>query len=104
LDLHEHHVKYQNVKGADRMDYINYIEKFDRLFEIPKERKGAEYRKYLDGLVAYLYDLLTRIKPLNDFDVLLNEIQKEFEVQWEAGQFPGWPVCHVILLDYYENK
>lgn len=92
LDLHEHHVKYLNLKGADKVDYITYMERFDRLFEFPKERKGAEYRKYLEGLVNYLYDFLTRIKPLTDFEVILEEINNEFEAQWEAGQFPGWPV------------
>jgi splicing factor 3A subunit 3 len=92
LDLHEHYEKYLNLKGAERVDYISYLGTFDRLFDIPKERKGFEYRKYIDNLLEYLYDFLTRIKPLTDFDTILADVQKEFLPQWENGQFPGWPV------------
>ncbi|CAL8072680.1 unnamed protein product [Orchesella dallaii] len=91
LDLHEHFEKYLNLKSVEKIDYITFIGMFDRLFEIPKERKGAEYRKYLDGLLEYLYDFLTRIKPLTDFDSILTDVQREFIVLWENGQFPGWP-------------
>jgi splicing factor 3A subunit 3 len=92
LDLHELYEKFINLKGVERLDYITYIEKFDRLFDIPKERKGADYRKYLEGLVDYLYDFLVRIKPLTDFDIVLKDVQSELEIQWEVGSFPGWPV------------
>lgn len=93
LDLVEHHVKFVNLKGAERMDYISYVEKFDRLFEIGRDKKGSvEYRKYLEGLTEYLYDFLTRINPLSDFDDIMEDVKMEFESQWEAGTFPGWPV------------
>jgi len=91
LDLNEHHERYLNLKGVDRVDYITYLGMFDRLFEIPKERKGLEYRKYLEALLEYLYQYLTKIKPLTDYDTVLIDVQKEFSVQWEADQFPGWP-------------
>lgn len=46
LDLHECYEKYINLKGVDRVDYLSYLATFDQLFEIPKERKNSEYRKY----------------------------------------------------------
>lgn len=109
LDLHEHFEKYLNLKGVEKVDYITYLGIFDRLFEIPKERKGAEYRKYIDALLEYLYDFVTRIKPLTDFDAVLTDVQKEFIVQWEQGQFPGWPVkgtyiCMQHLLTTESDK
>lgn len=92
LDLHQQHEMYLNLKGIERVDYITYLSIFDRLFDIPKEKKGATYKQYLDSLLEYLYDFITRIKPLTDFDAVLGEVQKEFLQQWESGQFPGWPV------------
>ncbi|CAG7832209.1 unnamed protein product [Allacma fusca] len=91
LDLHQHHERYLNLKGIEKVDYITYLGLFDRLFEIPKEKKGATYRQYLDYLLEYLYEFLTRIKPLTDFDAILMDVQKEFLLLWETGQFPGWP-------------
>ena len=48
LDLHECYDKFINLKGFERMDYINYITAFDQLYDIPRERKGGEYRVYLN--------------------------------------------------------
>jgi len=93
LDLHEHYDKYLNLKGAERVDYIAYVGIFDRFHEIAKERKGLEYRKYLESLLDYLFDFLTKIKPLTNFDETLATVQKELNVQWELGHCPGWPVC-----------
>ena len=28
-----------------RLDYLSYLQSFDRLFDIPKERKSLEYRR-----------------------------------------------------------
>lgn len=28
-----------------KLDYITYLSTFDQLFDIPKERKNAEYRR-----------------------------------------------------------
>jgi len=103
LDLHEHHEKFLNLKGVERLDYITFLERFDRLFEIPKEKKGADYRKYIEALVDYLYDFLVRIKPLTDFDVVLADVQKEFENQWDGGQFPGWPVS-ILKIKLHEQQ
>lgn len=63
------------------------------MFEISKDRKTAEYRQYLfDHLFPYLLDFLKRCKPLVNIEKDLVHIKHEFEVKWEQGLFPGWPV------------
>lgn len=113
LDLHESYVKYVNLKGIQvsiliktrnkwkkltrlyflqKIDYISYLNIFDRLFDIPREKKNAEYRNYLQGLVDYLVDYVARVKPVMDLDNLFQEIEQDFEKDFVAGTFPGWPV------------
>lgn len=91
LDLHECYERYINLKGVEKVDYITYLTTFDRLFEIPKDRKSSEYKRYVIMLLNYLSDYITRIKPLLDLDQELSNVQKDFISQWEAGSFPGWP-------------
>ena len=74
------------------MDYINYLNIFDRLFDIPKEKKNGEYRNYLQCLVDYLTDYVARVKPVMDIDALFSEIEQDFERDFASGTFPGWPV------------
>lgn len=91
LDLHECYDKYINIRGVEKTDYITYLMVFDHLYEIPKDRKNAEYRKYLDVLYNYLYSFNMRAKPLFDLDKHLLETKKNFDRQWGEGVFPGWP-------------
>ena len=91
LDLHECYDKYINIKGIEKVDYITYLMTFDHLFDIPKERKNADYKKYLETLVEYLHGYMLRVKPLFDVDKELEKVEKEFENDWQQGTFPGWP-------------
>ena len=75
-----------------KVDYINYLNIFDRFFDIPKEKKSGEYRNYLQRLVDYLTDYVARVKPVMDLDALFHEIEQDFERDFAAGTFPGWPV------------
>ena len=46
-------MKYLNLKGVEKTDYINYLSTFDRLFDIPKDKKAsADYRAYLGTLLV----------------------------------------------------
>lgn len=73
LDLHDCYSKYINLKGVEvnhlflfvwcillyeilwlflifalpeqKLEYIAYLSSFDQLFDIPKDRKNAEYKK-----------------------------------------------------------
>jgi splicing factor 3A subunit 3 len=90
LDLHECYDKYINLRGVEKTDYITYLMIFDHLYDIPKDRKNAEYRKYLDALNEYLYGFNQRIKPLMDLDKCLEQTKADFDRQWAEGVFPGW--------------
>jgi len=91
LDLHQCYEKYINLKGIEKVDYITYLTTFDHLFDIPKDRKNSEYRKYLYLLLDYLTGYINRVHPLLDLTEEMESIEKDFEKQWEAGTFPGWP-------------
>lgn len=43
-------------------------------------------------LLDYLHNYLMRIKPLYDVEKEMEQVNKEFNQQWEAGVFPGWQV------------
>ncbi|KYM78567.1 PREDICTED: splicing factor 3A subunit 3 [Atta cephalotes] len=91
LDLHECYQKYINLKGIEKIDYITYLSTFDHLFDIPRERKNAEYQRYVETLLGYLTDYLNRVRPLLDISTEIEEANKDFQIQWEKNTFPGWP-------------
>uniref|UniRef100_A0A8C9VRY7 Splicing factor 3a, subunit 3 n=1 Tax=Scleropages formosus TaxID=113540 RepID=A0A8C9VRY7_SCLFO len=91
LDLHDCYLKYINLKGAEKLEYITYLSTFDQLFDISKDRKNAEYKKYLEMLLEYLQDYTDRVKPLLDQNELYGKILADFEKKWDNGTFPGWP-------------
>uniref|UniRef100_A0A8C5NST9 SF3A3 factor n=1 Tax=Junco hyemalis TaxID=40217 RepID=A0A8C5NST9_JUNHY len=91
LYLHDCYLKCINLKSSEKLDYITYLATFDQLFNIPKERKNAEYKRYLEMLLEYLQGYTDRVKPLLDQNELFEKIQTEFEKKWENGTFPGWP-------------
>jgi splicing factor 3A subunit 3 len=45
LDLHSLHREFVNIKGLEKLDYLTYLANFDQLFEIPKEKKTADYKR-----------------------------------------------------------
>lgn len=91
LDLHECYNMYLNLRNAEKVDYITFLLTFDHVFDIPKERKNMEYKRYLETLINYLHGFITRVRPLLDVDSELEQVQQNFEQQWQGGQFPGWP-------------
>lgn len=91
LDLHECYGLYLNIRGVEKADYITYLMTFDHVFDIPKERKNMEYKRYLETLIAYLSGFVTRVRPLIDLDTEIQQVQRDFEQQWQSGQFVGWP-------------
>ena len=91
LDLHEIYTIYLNLKGMEPIDYLTFLSIFDRLFDIPKERKTQDYRKYLESLLEYLYDFISRAKPLLDLEQEIKNAIADFEENWDTGSFPGWP-------------
>ncbi|XP_028317381.1 splicing factor 3A subunit 3 isoform X2 [Gouania willdenowi] len=91
LDLHDCYLKFINLKGADKLEYISYLSSFDQLFDIPKDRKNADYKRYLEMLLEYLQEYTDRVKPLLDQNELYDKVLIDFEKKWDNGTFPGWP-------------
>jgi len=91
LDLHECYELYINLKGIEKIDYIGYLSIFDQLFNIPKEKKNASYKFYLNTLLSYLEGYCLRIRPLMDMPEEMHKVNEEFEKKWNEGVFPGWP-------------
>ena len=91
LDLHEVYTLYLNLKGIEPIDYLTFLAVFDRLFDIPKEKKTQDYRKYLDSLLEYLYEYISRAKPLLNLEQEMKDAIADFEEKWDKGSFPGWP-------------
>lgn len=75
----------------EKIDYTDYILKFDRLFDIPKKHKNAAYKRYIEALVGYLSDYYSRANPLVNLAEHLQRAETEFATTWSEGTFPGWP-------------
>ncbi|KAJ8779853.1 hypothetical protein J1605_012143 [Eschrichtius robustus] len=69
LDLHDCYLKYINLKASEKLDYITYLSIFDQLFDIPKERKNAEYKRTLEERAQRLFS--TKGKSLESLDTSL---------------------------------
>lgn len=91
LDLHLCYERFINIKGTDKMDYVAYLSTFDQLFDIPKDKKTTAYKEYLLFLLEYVEAYCNKIKPLLDIQQEMDVVQREFELQWTDGTFPGWP-------------
>ncbi|CAK9290254.1 unnamed protein product [Gordionus sp. m RMFG-2023] len=92
LDLHKAFEIYLNIKGIQPMDYVTFITNFDKFFDIPLELKKTEYRNYLVFLLEYFTDYCSKVYPLLDVQTELGSVMKNFEIEWNKGSFPGWPI------------
>ena len=98
LDLHEHYNRYVNIKGISKIEYLDYLTIFDKLFDISKDKKNSlAYKDYVNNLMSYLYEYAEKVKPLIDFEQDVLETKKDFEEQWAKGQFPGWTESNTAL-------
>jgi splicing factor 3A subunit 3 len=79
---------------------MTYLENFDHLFDIPAERKNTDYKAYLEALIQYFAEYLGKIRPLLDLDRELDDVSKNFEKEWDAGTFPGWPVRTKVVFAF----
>lgn len=92
LDMNECFHLYSNIKSIPKTNYLSYLSSFDKMYEIPKQVKAtADYRNYIQSLHDYLYEFVTRIKPLLSIDEILDKYELEQKRQYEIGAFPGWP-------------
>nr|CAB3266000.1 splicing factor 3A subunit 3 [Phallusia mammillata] len=90
LDLHECYSKFINIKGVEKISYVRYLENFDKLFEISRDKKNKSYKNYIGALLDYLISFCQRVKPLLDLKEEYKKVEKSFEEEWEKADFPGW--------------
>ncbi|KAJ3303120.1 hypothetical protein HDV03_004199 [Kappamyces sp. JEL0829] len=99
LDLHQCFRLYSNLKGVEKINYLTYLDRFERYrpeltrrFKIiPQSTKmHTDYYKYLVELEAYLLDWIKRAKPLFMWQTLKQQILDEFEDRWAEGTVPLW--------------
>jgi splicing factor 3A subunit 3 len=92
LDLHELFNEYTNIKGVNRLDYLTYLDRFDRFKDIPLEvKKSRIYYTYLKNMHEYLVDWIKRSQPLFNYEQLESDTSDEFERLWQEGTVPTWP-------------
>ncbi|KAI6205897.1 hypothetical protein M3Y94_00844400 [Aphelenchoides besseyi] len=92
LDMHLLFDQYINLKDIARIDYIKYLETFDRLSEISREttKKTGAYKDYVTNLIEYLIDFIKRAKPLINVQGVMDRADEEFELKWQEDKMPGW--------------
>ena len=90
LDLHQLHLKFINLKGAERVSYVQYLDSFHKLNTHPRKFKNKHYKEYVAELLNYLINFYNRLKPLNELHGKFAEADKEFKQKWENGNFIGW--------------
>ncbi|KAL1922658.1 uncharacterized protein VTP21DRAFT_10197 [Calcarisporiella thermophila] len=90
LDLHYVFDLYVNLKGVRKLNYLQYLDQFDKFSAIPKENKNSDYKKYLQALREYLESYFQRAKPLTNLHGIQRMVRDEFEEKWAKGEAPGW--------------
>ncbi|KAI6243703.1 Splicing factor 3A subunit 3 family protein [Aphelenchoides fujianensis] len=102
LDMHllfDQYINLKDIKARSffpfiqlKIDYIKYLETFDRLYEIPREttKKTGAYKEYATTLLNYLVDFIGRAKPLINIEGVTLKADEEFESKWREEKMPGW--------------
>jgi splicing factor 3A subunit 3 len=113
LDLHEFFNSFVNIIGkkgsmdaaeagaaasdADQAtlkpaeDYITYVQQFTHFNRIPRALKFQKaYMQYVESLLRYLISFHERTQPLKSAVKLMEEVEDDFEKNWEAGELLGW--------------
>merc|ERR1719291_642477 len=80
------------IKEYNETDYIGWLKSFDQFHDIPRYCKYREkvYLTYLEGIIRYLRELLSRKEPNVEIGKLEKQFEKEFEARWADKSIPGW--------------
>lgn len=80
------------TKEYNEIDYIGWLKSFDQFHDIPRYCKYREkvYATYLEGVIRYLRELLSRKEPNVEIGKLEKQFEKEFEARWADKSIPGW--------------
>ncbi|KAJ2707867.1 Pre-mRNA-splicing factor sap61 [Coemansia sp. IMI 203386] len=93
VDLNEQYELYLNLKCADKMSYLEYLQTVDKLEQYPRKLKGqVQYREYLSSLCKYFEGFFARAMPLFDLPKVLAEAKAEFDDSWAQNTVKGWEI------------
>jgi len=103
LDLYEQYEQFINLKGVERISYLEYLLRLDDMTGdcaiIPVATKRTEaYRTYLASVSQYLSAFLHKTRPLEDMDEIEATVLAQFERDWEQGTVPGWEGRETVLF------
>ena len=105
LDLYEQYEMYINLKGVERISYLEYLARLDRMCGAdagaPASTKRTEaYHTYIASLRHYLSAFLHKTRPLEDMDAPEIHAAEFFESNWDRGTVPGWEAKeHTLFPD-----
>ncbi|KAI9006135.1 hypothetical protein BC832DRAFT_556216 [Gaertneriomyces semiglobifer] len=91
LDLHEIFDQYVNLPDVNKVNYLKYLDIFEKFQNIPRDTKTTSaYERYLQTLHSYVESFFRRTQPLVHLVDVRQEALSEFEQQWEAETVAGW--------------
>ncbi|KAF0971700.1 hypothetical protein FDP41_009923 [Naegleria fowleri] len=67
----------------DYMEYLNTIGQFEKISLDVKNRE--KYKTYLEGLLAYFIDFMTRTQPLMNIQKMIRDVEEDFDKNWREG-------------------
>ncbi|CDR95481.1 splicing factor 3a protein, putative [Babesia bigemina] len=91
-----------NILPFNEIDYVTYLNQFDKFAEIPRycKYRVKEYYDYLEKLMDYLVGFFQRQNPLATTDSLKKSYQDSFEAEWIADRAAHWK-DHTEQMELY---
>ena len=80
LDLHQLYDCFINLKGVEKVDYLTYLGSFDRLFEIHRDKKNSEYKRWVRVSLPVVSN--SHLKQFVSEAHLLKELNSSYRMQF----------------------
>ena len=91
FDFHDAYDKWINLKFSKKFDYLTFLSEFDNFESIARNDKiSGEYLRYLETVVSYIEDFISRARPLFNLDGLKSSLYEAFEIGWSKNEIKGW--------------
>jgi splicing factor 3A subunit 3 len=116
LDLHEHYLRFCNIKKLRILagqgllfkadDYLTWLQNFDKLQKVPLYLKqtSKKYLIYLTELKDYLVSFFKKTQPLIEFEEVKGQVEEMFESEWEMCSLFGWEEVILRLKGQSDNS
>lgn len=77
VDLNAFHPRWEALAKTP-MEYGIFLQVLDKFHTIEREKKGAEYHKYVEDLLEYLSSFYKRTRPLADINDVIRPANEAF--------------------------